>query len=297
MTRGLYKTLAALLWLAPLVICIRYWQLWDQLPMRMATHFNAAGHANGWMTREVSLYRSAGFLALMAGIFFTVLFVLAAKYPPTKLSWTLLAFFFAETSAFLYLQNSLLEFNLGSPKIAVAPLAVVSVVGLIVLAAVALAEKRGEALASTEIIAEEVHSGRKLSAILLLVPISLIPGSLAVPSATFRIAIIAIAVIMLAAFAMAWDGFHYYFTRHGVEIRTLGFRLKSIPLLQIKNYEVENWSPLRGYGIRGMGNCKAYVWGKTGVRVAMYDGSVFLGHSDPQRIVHDLNVIKRYQHS
>jgi len=46
-----------------------------------------------------------------------------------------------------------------------------------------------------------------------------------------------------------------------------------------------------------VGNHKAYVWGKSGVRVEMYDGEVFLGHNDPQRIVHDLNVIKQYQRS
>jgi hypothetical protein len=96
---------------------------------------------------------------------------------------------------------------------------------------------------------------------------------------------------------MAWDGFHYYFTRHGVEVRTLRFRLKSIPVLEIKNYEIQPWNPVGGYGIRGLGNRKAYVWGKSGVRVEMYDGEVFLGHNDPQRIVHDLNVIKRYQQS
>jgi hypothetical protein len=102
---------------------------------------------------------------------------------------------------------------------------------------------------------------------------------------------------MVLAAGMAWDGFHYYFTRHGVEIRTLGFRVKSIPLIQIKSYEIGGWSPLRGYGIRGIGNHKAYVWGNKGVRVQMFDGEVFLGHSDPQRIVHDLDVIKNFQHS
>jgi hypothetical protein len=92
---------------------------------------------------------------------------------------------------------------------------------------------------------------------------------------------------------MAWDGFHYFFTRHGIEVRTLGFLLKSVPLLQIKSYEVQDWTPSRGYGIRGVGNRKAYVWGNRGVRVEMFDGEIFLGHSDPQRIVHDLNVIRR----
>jgi hypothetical protein len=297
MNRSLYKTLSALLWLAPVAICVRYWQLWDQLPLRMATHFNAAGRADGWMTRAMSLYWSAGFLALMAAIFFGVLFVIQKKYELTKLSWTLLVFFHVEIWTLVYLMNSMAEFNLNRTPLAISPLMIVSAIGVLVVLVVALTEKRGAAFRSGEILAEEVHSGRKLTLLFLVPPIILAPVALAIPLPAVRLAMSILAVIMLAVFAMAWDGFHYYFTRHGVEIRTLGFRLKSIPLLQIKNYEIQRWNPVRGCGIRGVGNCKAYVWGKTGVRVEMYDGEVFLGHSDPQRIVHDLNVIKHYQHS
>jgi hypothetical protein len=294
MNRSLYKTLAALLWFAPVAICIRYRQLWDLLPARMATHFDTAGHPNGWMTREMSLYWSAGFLALMAVIFFVVLFVIQKKYELTKLSWTLLIFFHAEIWTFVYLMNSLAEFSLRHTPLAISPLPIVSAIGVLVVLVVALTEKRGAAFASGEILAEEVHSGRKLTLLFLVPPVILAPIALAIPLPAVRLALSIAAVIMLAAFAMAWDGFHYYFTRHGVEIRTLGFRLKSIPLLQIKNYKIQSWSPIRGYGIRGVGNCKAYVWGNTGVRLDLFDGSVFLGHSDPQRIVHDLNVIKHY---
>jgi hypothetical protein len=53
---------------------------------------------------------------------------------------------------------------------------------------------------------------------------------------------------------------------------------------------------MMGYGIRGLGNHKAYVWGNRGVRVHMDDGEVFLGHSNPQRIVHDLDLVKQYAH-
>jgi hypothetical protein len=297
MNRIWYKTLSALLWLAPVAICIRYRQLWDQLPAQMATHFDAAGRANGWMTREMSLCWSAGFLALMAAIFFVVLFIVQKKYELTKLSWTLLAFFHVEIWTLAFLLNSTLEFNLSRTPIAVAPFAIVSVVGAIVVAGVAIGEKRGKPLMPSEVIAQEVHSGKRFAALFLIAILFLIPVALKVPNPATRLATSVISVLIFAAFAMAWDGFHYYFTRHGVEIRTLGFRLRSIPLLQIKNYEVENWNPVRGYGIRGVGNRKAYVWGNNGVRVDLFDGSVFLGHGDPQRILHDLNTIKQFHHS
>jgi hypothetical protein len=297
MNRSLYKTLAALLWLAPFAICVRYRQVWDLLPQRVATHFNADGVANGWMTREVSLYFSAGFLAFIAAVFFVVLLVVEKRYSLAKLSWALLVFFHVEIWMLVYLQNSLLAYNLNHAQIAIAPLPIVTVAGVIAIVWIAIAEKRGAPLSHSEIIAEEAHSGKRLALVLLIPAVVLIPAALLIPGATQRVAMTTIALVLLGAFAMAWDGFHYYFSRHGVEIRTLGFRLKSIPLLQIKNYAIENWSPLRGYGIRGVGNHKAYVWGKTGVRVEMFDGEIFLGHGDPQRIVHDLNVIQQYRNS
>ncbi|HVI10168.1 MAG TPA: DUF1648 domain-containing protein, partial [Candidatus Binatia bacterium] len=292
-----YKTLAALLWLAPVAMAVRYGQVWDRLPVRMASHFNAAGRVNGWSTRVQSLAYSVAGVAVMTAIFFAVSYAVQAKYPLAKLSWVLLAFFHVQLWTFVFMLNGLIAYNLGGAQLNVTALPIVAVVGIIAIVAVAVSERRGTSLARTEIVAEEVHAGKIWSAVLLLPVLVLAATAMAIPNAVARTTLGIVAGVSLAAFAMAWDGFHYYFTRHGVEIRTLGFRLKSIPALQIKNYEIQNWNPVRGLGIRGIGNHKAYVWGNKGVRVEMYDGEVFLGHSDPQRIVHDLNVVKRYQQS
>jgi hypothetical protein len=90
-----------------------------------------------------------------------------------------------------------------------------------------------------------------------------------------------------------WTGFQYFFSSAGVEIRTLGFRLRSIPVEDIRQYAAESWNPVRGYGIRGIGNRRAYVWCNQGVRIQTTDGEVFLGHSEPNRIVRDLDSITR----
>lgn len=296
MTRTWYKTLVALLWLAPVAMGIRYAQLWNQLPLRMASHFDAAGRVNGWMSRDAALYFDLGLLVFMTAVFTAVLFVVLNKYDLVKLSWALLFVLHAEIWAIMQTLSSTLDYNVNGSAISIAPLLVVNVVGAIVIAAFALGEKRGTPLSTSEVLAEEIHSGKKLGVFFLLPAAFMAAIALTIPNSTARVALGASAVIVALAYAMAWDGFHYYFTRHGVEIRTLGFRLKSIPVLQIKNYEIQSWNPFRGLGIRGIGNRKAYVWGRTGVRVEMYDGEVFLGHSDPQRIVHDLNVIK-HQHS
>ena len=101
------------------------------------------------------------------------------------------------------------------------------------------------------------------------------------------------ALLLLGAAALAWSGFHYRFTDHGVEISTLGFRLRSIPLENIKAYAVAPWNPMGGYGIRGIGERRAYVWGNTGVRIMLSDGEVFLGHREPEKIMQDLNLIRQ----
>jgi hypothetical protein len=97
--------------------------------------------------------------------------------------------------------------------------------------------------------------------------------------------------------AHAWSGFRYRFTPSGLEISTLGLRLRSITRDQIGRYVVEPWSVLRGYGIRGVGNTRAYVWGDKVVHITTLEGEVFLGHNDPARLVRDLDMIKQFVHS
>ena len=60
MNRRWFTILSALMWMALPLTALRYRQVWDQLPARMATHFAANGQANGWMSRDVSLYYALG---------------------------------------------------------------------------------------------------------------------------------------------------------------------------------------------------------------------------------------------
>jgi len=117
-----------------------------------------------------------------------------------------------------------------------------------------------------------------------------------VPPPGGRVAAVARSLPQAACAAMARSGLPYRFSPAGLEIYTLGLRLRSIPLVQIRDYTVEGWSPIRGYGIRGVGGCRAYVWGNRVVHIKTDDGDVFLGHSEPERIVHDLDVIKQFAH-
>ena len=112
------------------------------------------------------------------------------------------------------------------------------------------------------------------------------------PNSPTRIAMIASVLVLGTLAVFMWDGFHYIFTDSGIEIRMMGFRLRSIPKQSIRDYQVDSWSALGGYGIRGIGGRKAYVFGKRGVRITTSDGEVFLGHSQPQQLIRDLDAMK-----
>ncbi len=142
-----------------------------------------------------------------------------------------------------------------------------------------------------DVLAEETHSGRAWSLIILLAMIGPMIGVALVPSTAGRWAVALVGVIAIGTFAMSWSGFKYRFLRHGVEIRMLGFRLRSIPKQSIVSYSIEPWAFVRGYGIRGIGSTRAYVWGNQVVHIKTSNGEIFLGHNDPQRIVRDLDMV------
>src|SRR5437762_14351624 len=111
-----YQISTWLMWLALPLTALRYQRVWDQLPVHMATHFNAAGQPNGWMSREVSLEFALGLTVFLLIIFTVVAYVAQWKHVPDAASWSLLGFFYL-VMAFIYHVNSrLVEFNLtGAP--------------------------------------------------------------------------------------------------------------------------------------------------------------------------------------
>ena len=142
-----------------------------------------------------------------------------------------------------------------------------------------------------DLLAEETHSGLIWS--LLLLPALIVPfiSVASYPTAPARYALVVVAVVGIGALALMVSGFQYRFLRHGVEVRTLGFTLRRIPKQSIVSYSVESWGLPRGYGIRGIGNTRAYVWGNKVVHIKTTNGEVYLGHSDPEKIVRDLNQV------
>jgi len=142
-----------------------------------------------------------------------------------------------------------------------------------------------------DVLAEETHSGRAWSLLILLAMMGLVMSLFLARTGAVLWPVILAGMVGLGVFAMAWSGFQYRFLRDRVEIRMLGFRLRSIPRQSIVSYSIEPWAFIRGYGIRGIGSTRAYVWCNKVVHIRTSNGEVFLGHSDPERIVRDLDIV------
>jgi uncharacterized membrane protein len=292
-----YRIITALLWLALPVIGLQYWMVWDQLPARVASHFGAAGQPNGWMTRETSVIFS---LALVAFLLATFTWALTRIRKPDALAWSLLAMFYVVMGVLVSVTSSVLDYNIHGRSLNIVPEMVVTFLAAFVVIAVALTAKRGPQLPRPAVVShsesatEEVHASF-LWAIVFAAMTAVELGLVAIiPIGGLRLVLV-LPALLLGVTALAWSGFHYRFSSHGVEISTLGFRLRSIPLENIRAYAVAPWNPMGGYGIRGIGERRAYVWCNTGVRIMLSDGEVFLGHQNPKKIMNDLNAIRQSQ--
>ena len=291
--RRLFQFGIALLWLTLPLTAIQYTRVWNQLPARVATHFNAANQADGWMSRVQAVQFPAGFTAFLL-VIFTVILLYMGRDRVDVFSWAMLGFCALVLGVFVEVNRSIVNYNLYATPLSLGLPLLAIPVGVVLLLAIYVVARREPALPTTgslatDLLVEETHRGGAMA--LLILPAILGPaiaGSLT-PVPALRFAMALVAVIGVATTAAAWSGFQYRFLRHGVEIRTLGFRLRSIPRMQIQSYAAESWNAFRGYGIRGIGRSRAYVWGNKVVHIRTLNGDIFLGHNDPQRIVHDLD--------
>ena len=287
-----FRALTVLIWAALPANALLYAVSWDQLPHTLATHFNFAGQANGWMSREGS-FAFAIFFATSLAVIATLILWRVKK--PDAAAWGLLSFFYLVEGTLLWAENATIAYNVQGTGVNVAPVLAVGAVAAVLLVVLALVTRRGAELRTGTILATEMHSSTVFGIVLGLPAIgfALVIAKVSLPS--LRIAL-GLGMILLAFGAvMAASGFRYVFTPSGVEIRTLGFRLRSIPTYAIESYSADTWSGLGGYGIRGVGERRAYVWGNRGVTIKTLEGTVFLGHDYPEKIVRDLDLLKQGQ--
>lgn len=296
MHRRIFQLATICLWLSLPLVALQYTQVWNQLPIHLATHFNAAGQANGWMSRVQAVNFAVGFMAFLLAIFTAVLLYIG-HHRVDAFSWAMLGFCALALGVMVEVNRGIVNYNLHGAALQLGTVLIALPIAAILLLAIYIISRREPALPSTgslasDLLAEETHAGRVVALFILLALVGpAIAASLVVRVPALRLSMALIGLIGLAAIAAAWSGFQYRFLRHGVEVRTLGFRLRSIPRQQIQSYGVESWNMLRGYGIRGLGNSRAYVWGNKVVHIKTSNGDIFLGHDDPQRIIRDLDQV------
>jgi uncharacterized membrane protein len=289
-SRKYLRALTALMWLAVPVMAGLYAVSWPELPARLATHFDLANHPNGWMSREVWLTFS-----LLLGIFITGLatLILYRVKKPDPAAWALLLLFYVITGTLLWAENAVIAYNVQGRPVNVTPVLATGIGAAIFVVIIALGTRRGVPLPASNVLAVERHDSRMLASLLGAATVAMIAVISAIPVTGVRLALGITVLLILASAATAWDGFRYVFSPSGIEIRTLGFRLRSIPSADIQNYAIDRWNVLGGYGIRGVGHKRAYVWGNRGVLIKTIEGEVFLGHDSPEQIVRDLDSITR----
>jgi hypothetical protein len=285
-----FRVLTELLWLAvpaQAAVCLLAWQ---QLPERLAAHFDLENLPSGWMSRPGWLIFSLAFTALLSA---TATGRLRRVQKPDAAGWGLVALFYFISGTLVWVSDCVIEFNAHHRPINLMPVVAGGVISAVLLAVVALITNRGAQLSSPTFLADEVHQSAAVALLLAAPSIAFAVLAARVPVPALRITMGLATAMMLAGAGLAWSGFRYLFSPAGVEIRSLGFRLRSIPAREIKTYAIERWNRLGCYGIRGVGNRRAYVWGNRGVRIQTTEGEVFLGHSQPEKIVRDLDLVVR----
>ena len=123
MNRNFYKPLVWLMWLALPITSLKYWRAWDQLPMRMAVHFDANWQPNGYTSREGALMLGLGIMAVML-LFFTI-GALAANALKPAAAWPLLIAFYLALGFLWFGNNSIVEWNLFRQRPAPPPVNIV----------------------------------------------------------------------------------------------------------------------------------------------------------------------------
>jgi hypothetical protein len=285
----LFGMLAALQWLSLPIIVLIFGSVWQRLPSRVATHFDLAGQPNGWMTREQAVLVLLG---IAIAVLMTATWIASRVQEVDAIAWGIVALFYIILGTLIWAGQTIIDSNLHGTPVHPGPVLLVGMVASMLLVILSLGTRRGSQLPAGRVYATETH-GSALWAIvcgaplLVLVPIV----ASAPPVAGLRIALSLAALIGIWAASMAAVGFRYVFSSSGVDIRTLGFRLRSIAASDIRNYAEGTWPFWYGRGIRGLGNRRAYVWGNRGVCIQTNTGEVFLGHSQPQRLVRDLDKV------
>lgn len=112
MARNWYKPVVLLMWTALPTAFWMYWRVWDQLPARMAVHFDANWQPNGYTSREGALALGLGIILVML-ILFTVATLIVHALKPAA-GWPALLIAYVVIGVCWYANQMIVNFNLNS---------------------------------------------------------------------------------------------------------------------------------------------------------------------------------------
>jgi hypothetical protein len=90
---------------------------------------------------------------------------------------------------------------------------------------------------------------------------------------------------------VAAAGYRYRFSSRGIEISTLGIRLRFIPVDRITHYEQTRLTFADNFSISA--ERRSYLWVGLPIRIQTLDGEFVLGHLKPAILLHDLELMKQ----
>jgi Domain of unknown function (DUF1648) len=319
MTRTHWRNLSLLPWLILPAMLWRYWQLQDLLPERIAVHFNANNVPNGWSDRgdfAVGLIgMTVGMLAL-----FTILSLIPKR--PKTFSWLLLFFEYFVSVVICLAFVGVLEFNalnrIDSLRIVgrIAMLTPVVAIVAVVIAVMRAGRKEVGALTAAiaptstgspsvapsqgRLLAEEIQRAPLAGMFFAIATVLVISAAIKIPTSAplwVRLLVYCASPLCLWVTLQAWGGFRYRVTSTGIDVRTGGIRVCSIPKATIQDYRIAQIDPLGdfgGWGIRMLPGRRAFIWhGHEAVRIRTPQRTVYLGHDQPERLVKDLDVMMK----
>jgi hypothetical protein len=294
MNKG-WKVALMVPWLALVAMIYDIWSKYDRLPAVIASHFNASGVANGFAPKQqfftVIVPIAFGLVALLT-------FLTSRFESNSGLAWLLLVAEYWAAGIFMMMTHGILGVDLGEAKTLDFPFGFWSLIcgiAVVVGEVMRISGVRQRADADHgRLIAEEVHGSQKLSGIFAAFSLVLIalPTALGAVGPARGIPAV-VGVVILGCAIWAWTGFKYRITTAGLEIRMLGMPIRFIPAMDIQFIEAKSCNPLTdfgGWGIRGLGKMRAYIWGGNRcVHIRTHAGDeIYLGVGNPERMVREL---------
>lgn len=114
MNRIWFKAGVLLMWLALPLSAWEYRSVWEQLPARMAVHFDANWRPNGYTSREGALELGLGIMAVMLLLFTLAALIMQTLKPPA--AWPALLVAYVVVGFCWYGNHSIVKFNLNAQK-------------------------------------------------------------------------------------------------------------------------------------------------------------------------------------